>query len=66
MTNFIRVDIQNLTSKMRGRRVSNFWIASLTKISTSAAAISLVSDKNSIKTGITVAATSGNCEHTSC
>lgn len=42
------------------RNVANFCIASRIKINTSVAPNSFVSDKNSTKTGMTVAATSGN------
>uniref|UniRef100_A0A1A9WVA9 Uncharacterized protein n=1 Tax=Glossina brevipalpis TaxID=37001 RepID=A0A1A9WVA9_9MUSC len=48
------------------RRDGNFCIASRIKIKTSAAANSLVSDKNSTNTGITLPATSGNLMEHEC
>lgn len=50
----------NSFSIISGRSPSNFWIASRTKTNTSAAANSLVSERNSVRTGITVAEISGN------
>ena len=44
----------------RFQLTSNLWMASLTNTSTSVAASSLLSDRKSIRIGITFAATSGN------
>lgn len=65
------INQQNVKSKLctsiiSGLKLSNFCIASLTKTNTSPAANSLLSDKNSIRTGITAPATSGNLIQQEC